>query len=350
MIQLVSDCEGPTCLNDNALELAEHFIPGGGELFFRLSRYDDYRAEIETRGWQPGGTLKLIIPFLLAHGASQDKVTLFCEQNVTLVNDISFAFGYLKGLEIPIFMVSTSYEPFALAVAEKLGLDSASVFSTPIDFDDWILEDGEAEQIKTWAKEINSQPPLEIEAKLPDAQRAAKKRLDDIFREMTSLSCGDVLKAVAPVGGVEKVRAAQQSLEKTGNSAQDIIFVGDSITDKPALEWTKSEGGLAVAFNGNKYAVAAADVACLSNSALILPLLVETRLKRDKEAVLSLADNWNLSKTSAAHGELRQRLQKLDKPNFPRLYKVTESNVARVSDDSERYRKIVRGDRIGVLG
>ncbi|NLG65320.1 MAG: hypothetical protein GX537_06915, partial [Actinobacteria bacterium] len=37
----VTDCEGPLSRNDNAQELAEHFIPQGAELFARLSRYDD---------------------------------------------------------------------------------------------------------------------------------------------------------------------------------------------------------------------------------------------------------------------------------------------------------------------
>ena len=37
----ITDCEGPLTLNDNAYELAVHFIENGGELFKVLSLYDD---------------------------------------------------------------------------------------------------------------------------------------------------------------------------------------------------------------------------------------------------------------------------------------------------------------------
>ena len=74
----LTDCEGPVSKNDNAFELAEHFVPEGGAFFAKVSRYDDYLADIERKpGYKAGDTLKLIVPFLKAHGATDDAVREF---------------------------------------------------------------------------------------------------------------------------------------------------------------------------------------------------------------------------------------------------------------------------------
>ena len=62
----ITDCEGPLTLNDNAFELANHFIDNGGELFKILSLYDDYLVdEVKKPNYKAGNTLLLILPFFL---------------------------------------------------------------------------------------------------------------------------------------------------------------------------------------------------------------------------------------------------------------------------------------------
>ena len=57
----ITDCEGPLTLNDNAFELANHFIDNGGELFKILSLYDDYLVdEVKKPNYKAGNTLLLI--------------------------------------------------------------------------------------------------------------------------------------------------------------------------------------------------------------------------------------------------------------------------------------------------
>ncbi|MFQ6074292.1 MAG: hypothetical protein ACE5KC_03635, partial [Candidatus Bathyarchaeia archaeon] len=64
----ISDCEGPISKNDNAFELATHFIPEGDSFFTLISRYDDILADIVKKpGYKAGDTLKLILPFLKAY-------------------------------------------------------------------------------------------------------------------------------------------------------------------------------------------------------------------------------------------------------------------------------------------
>ena len=80
------DCEGPITKNDNAMELAEHFIPQGGHFFSVISRYDDFLADIAKRqGYRAGNTLKLILPFLKAYGATNRRIKEYSARNLLLV-------------------------------------------------------------------------------------------------------------------------------------------------------------------------------------------------------------------------------------------------------------------------
>ncbi|HSO26164.1 MAG TPA: energy-converting hydrogenase A, subunit R, partial [Methanobacteriaceae archaeon] len=64
----ITDCEGPLSINDNAFELAGHFIPQGENFFSKVSKYDDILVdEVKRPGYNAGDTLKLIIPFLIAY-------------------------------------------------------------------------------------------------------------------------------------------------------------------------------------------------------------------------------------------------------------------------------------------
>ena len=82
----ITDCEGPTSKNDNAMELAAHFIPQGEGFFALLSKYDDYLAYVEKRpGYKAGDTLRLILPFLKAFGATDKKIEEYSRANILLM-------------------------------------------------------------------------------------------------------------------------------------------------------------------------------------------------------------------------------------------------------------------------
>ena len=80
---VVSDCEGPISANDNAFELAGHFIEDGERFFQIVSQYDDILAdEIKRPGYNAGSTLKLILPFLRAYGATNQNMKDFSQENI----------------------------------------------------------------------------------------------------------------------------------------------------------------------------------------------------------------------------------------------------------------------------
>jgi len=73
MLLVAFDLEGPLSPQDNAYELMA-IIPDGRRLFERLSRYDDLLALSGRPNYEPGDTLKLILPFLLAHGINESHI------------------------------------------------------------------------------------------------------------------------------------------------------------------------------------------------------------------------------------------------------------------------------------
>jgi len=222
--QVNSDCEGPTCLNDNAFEVCEHFIPQGDEFFLRISRYDDYLAEVvKKEGYKPGDTLKLIVPFLRAYDVTNEKLEQFSKKDIKLVAGANDTFRYIFSKALPFFAVSTSYQQFAYAVYEKLGMPSElieeRVFCTKLDLDKYKLSELEKRELQRIRKEIIDLPVIEIpgeDEELSDETKSAVSRLDEIFwQELQQMECRVMLKEIDPVGGKAKAEAISKSLEIT---------------------------------------------------------------------------------------------------------------------------------------
>ena len=97
-IQLNTDCEGPLALNDNAFELCREFMkPHGDRFFTQVSRYGDFLADMAQKPeYQAGDTLKLILPFLQAHGLTNALSRDFSSQNLRLVPGAEEAYRFAQ--------------------------------------------------------------------------------------------------------------------------------------------------------------------------------------------------------------------------------------------------------------
>ncbi|MFH1625621.1 MAG: HAD hydrolase family protein [Pseudomonadota bacterium] len=357
--QFNTDCEGPISLNDNAYELANHFIENGGRFFARISKYDDILADIVKRpGYKAGDTLKLILPFLKAYGASNEIIEEYCGRNIIMVPGAKSSLEYISD-KMPTFIISTSYEPYLNALCSFIGFDRKHVYCTKLDIDKYPISSHEIERLKEIREEIDLLPELEVASnveifdELPYRTRETVKRLDRFFwEEILSMKSGEMLKDINPVGGVEKANAVLESLKVTGNDIQDVVYVGDSITDVQALNLVKRGGGLAVSFNGNRYAIKEADIACISGHTIIVSIVADLFSKKGKGAVMRLAGNWSLDSITK-HGIDRilvDQLLSAHRKSLPTVEIVDESNRGRLTNESEAFRKSLRGEDVGSLG
>ncbi|MCD6325231.1 HAD hydrolase family protein [Candidatus Bathyarchaeota archaeon] len=354
----ITDCEGPISKNDNAFELTCHFIPDGDRFFTLISRYDDIQADIVKRpGYKPGDTLKLILPFLKAYGATNEKMKAYSSQNILLVPGADETLRFVSKI-MPSFIVSTSYEHYIAALCDAIGFPKENAYCTKVNIDEYVLCEDEIKRLKELRKEISEMPMLEIPEDASAFEDLSKeiqhavRRLDEIFwEEISQMKAGRMLQEVNPVGGFEKANAVKEIIEKTRSELSNVIYFGDSITDVDPFRLIREGGGLTVSFNGNQYAIREAEIAVMSHNTIIISILADLFRKIGKEGIIQLAEEWSPSSLKEiCEPSLLMNLQSLPIDKTPRVERITPENMSRLTRESSAFRKTVRGEAIGRLG
>ena len=355
----VTDCEGPISKNDNAFELTSHFVSDGNKLFALISKYDDVLADIVKKpGYKAGDTLRLILPFLKAHGVTNDKIKEYSSKNILLVPGARDTLQFVKKL-MPSFIISTSYEQYIFSLCQQTDFPAANTDCTRLNIDKYEIDEKETKRLHELGEEIAAMPMIEIPKNsrsihdFSPKDQATIQRLDEIFWEIIpKMESGKMLNEVNPVGGSEKANAVQDIVKKLKCSLDRVMYVGDSITDAQPLSLVRENGGLTVSFNGNDYSVRESEIAVLSNNTIVTSFLAETFNRLDKNHVLKLVEEWSPSglKEYCVSPALQERMLSLYPDGFPQVERITDENRERLKLESSRFRKTVRGEAIGKLG
>lgn len=358
-VQLDIDCEGLLALNDNAFELCREFIQPHGDRFFQqVSRYNDYLVEVAQRlGSQAGDNLKLILPFLKAHGLTNAQVEAYSRKNVKLMPGAEGAFKFLHSRDFPIFALSTGYRPFAAAVGQRLGFKKTRIVATELDLDRYSLSAAEAGEVKRLCGEIVAAPAIELPpgtdaADVPAPVSEAVAVLDRIFGDqLPAMEIGALLQEVNPIGGPEKAKAVADSLEPTKLSMADMAYVGDSITDVAAFEAVRAKNGLAISFNGSRDAVHAAEVIVVTDSAWPLAMLLAILQLWGKEGVLEVAcpETRDKSRCLVLPEAVIEPIAMGLEGHLFNLYDQSAENLDQVVEESQAMRAKLRGETVAAL-
>ncbi|MEM3874924.1 MAG: HAD hydrolase family protein [Candidatus Bathyarchaeia archaeon] len=355
----ISDCEGPISKNDNALELTARYVPNGAHIFTVISRYDDVLADVVKKpGYKAGDTLKLILPFLRAYGVTDHKMQSFSAKTLLLISNVKESLAFIrKAAEA--FIVSTSYEHYIRALCQAINFPFENVYCTKVKMDCYPLSQKERCKLRELATEIAKMPVIEIPKgassikDFPKSHQQVIRRLDEIFwEEIAKMEIGKLFSEVNPVGGCEKSEAVMQIAKKLGVSLSEVVYVGDSITDVEAFKTVRSGDGLTISFNGNQYAIREAEIAVMSEKALVTALLTAVFCKYGKEDVIELVNNWSFERIKEldADAELKNKFFGAYGEKLPRVEVVTAANMERLAKESTAFRKTVRGEAIGRLG
>jgi energy-converting hydrogenase A subunit R len=341
------------------MELSEFYIPGGQHFFAMVSKYDDYLADIEKRpGYKAGDTLKLILPFLKAFGATDGGIRQFSKEHLLLVPEAKESLHEI-GTRMEAFIISTSYKPYIDALCEMMEFPEDRTYSTEVDLDHYPLRNEERERLVHLAEEIQEMEIIDWpeEAKglkdLSDRDQKTIRRLDEIFwEEIQQMAIGKIVSEVNPVGGKEKANAVVLSLKRTGSRLEEVMYVGDSITDVEAFSLVKGGGGVTLSFNGNRYALRSAEVACMSPHAFILAIFADAFRKGGKKGFMEMVDRWGSASLTSfgIDPRLHKRFESLKYGDRPKVYRITDENRTTLILESEAFRKKVRGVTIGGLG
>lgn len=355
------DCEGPLTKNDNALELSKHFLPDGERLFTQLSRYDDILASMIKRpGYRAGNTLKLICPFFRAFGIGNQDVMDFSKRNILMMSGADLLLRWIIERAHG-FIVSTSYRPYIEALCDIVEFPFQNTYCTNLDLDFLNPSEEECNKVQKMAEKIVSLPSLEWPSDiksledLPGQVKRAFTVIDEIImKELKGLYIGGYLEQVEPVGGEEKARAVRDSCERTGQKLSSVIYIGDSITDVEAFQLVRENGGMTVAFNGNRYAIEAAEVACLSHHSDILAIICQAFWDRGRQGVMEMIGGWQTGfpyiNQLISNPSFREAALEKEQKSSSHIDVITPQNRFLLIDQSEAFRGQVRGEAIGRLG
>ncbi|MHC1581158.1 HAD hydrolase family protein [Methanopyrus sp.] len=331
MSSVIFDLEGPLSPMDHAYEVMRRFVPEGDLIFEVLSRYDDVVYLKERReGYEPGTTLQLIVPFLLAHGVTEEGLKEVSEQ----ADLTPGALETVRELTCPKFIASTSYEQHALTVASRLGIPERNVYCTRLPLDE---APEPSEEERELVREIEREllelyPPDEVE------DRELVDRVDELLGRLEGTSLGEFSARVKVVGGSRKAAVVEDVCESLGLEVEEVACIGDSITDVEMLRAVREGGGLAVAFNGNEYCIPEADVAVAAPSLIAILPILETFFEHGKEEALEVA--FELEGREVNPGVEAEILV---------VEEATEEELEEFIERSERMRERVRGEA-GKLG
>ena len=342
----VTDCEGPLTRNDNAQEIAERFIPDGAEFFARISRYDDFLADVVGKpGYNAGDTLRLVPPFFKAFHVTDEDVELFSAEQVLLVPKALKTLDAVSAL-MPAYIISTSYTPYLRALCDLAGFPMEHVRCTDLSLDAWEMPEDEAAWLRAAVGLVLARPVIEIPegatsaADLSTQDQTTVAELDDLFWGwMDGRVSGEMVAAVRPVGGGMKLAALEQIVAAEGVEGDGVMYVGDSITDAPPLEAVRAWGGVSLSFNGNGYAIAAAEFAAASPDAEVQAQLARAFGEGDRDAVEAAVRAWPKAKKGApATGKARAAVG------------LVAEERERLAEASAAARLSVRGERVARLG
>jgi energy-converting hydrogenase A subunit R len=354
----VSDCEGPISKNDNAFELAEKFIPNGDRLFSNISKYDDVLVDITHKpGYTAGSTLKLILPFFKAYGVTDRMMEEFSQQNIVLIKDTRTTLAHVQKIADS-YIVSTSYEHYIRSLCKATDFPFQNTYCTRVSLDQTPITVQEKELLKEMAQEIAQMRTIDITGitcieDFSDCDQTLFQRLDEIFwTEIPKMAVGKLLIDVVTVGGEQKAESIRDASKKLNVKLQDAMYVGDSITDVEAFQLVRKNGGLSVSFNGNSYAVRAAEVAVQSESNLVTAALADIFCRYGKQAAVKAVEGWSIQalKNAEVDPALLAQLTTLYPDCLPKVQIVTSKNMDSLIKESSEFRKKVRGVNIGRLG
>ena len=340
----ITDCEGPLTLNDNAFELSDYFIENGGDLFKILSLYDDYLADVVKKdNYNSGNTLKLILPFFVCENLKNEDLVKFSQNNICAVNESKFLLKYLKEA-MNTYIVSTSYGQYIEAVSDYMDLPFENTFYTDVDIGLQLNQD-EIKKITEFKKLILSNP-------------ADYNLFDEIFFcEIPKMDIFNKIKDIEVVGGRGKKLAIDKIIKRDNINADEIFYIGDSITDVEPLDFARKNNGISVSFNGNEYPLKVAEIAVVSSSAIATAVIANIYADSDKNKVLEFINDYNSTSDFQSlldeynvNLEIKNKFFEIFGDDYPLIKIIDDDNFDEILKLSKKMRNSIRGQDIGELG
>jgi energy-converting hydrogenase A subunit R len=182
---------------------------------------------------------------------------------------------------------------------------------------------------------------------------------DDIFfSQIAKMGIYEKIRDIEVVGGQGKKLAIDKIIERDGIDINNILYIGDSITDVEPLEFARKNNGISISFNGNEYPLKVAEIAIVSPSAITTCVIANIYSKTNKANVLKFIGDYNnsdnLSELFDSYEidlEIKNKFFDIFKDeNYPLIEIIDENNFEDILKLSKDMRNNIRGQDIGELG
>jgi energy-converting hydrogenase A subunit R len=284
----VTNCEGPVSMTDSTREIVETFLPEGGKLFTLLDKFDEYLGEIErSTGYQSGGALRYILPFLKAAGVTDTGVREFWTRHIQVMTGVKEIFASIQE-KMKTYIVSSSYVHYIEEIGKYLGLDPDHTYSTQVFFDDYEMGEKEQKMFTGLMSAFLQLPPVswnEAGVVPPEGQFSIDSLKTFLLERLSTLSVNQWLKGIHPVSGAAKADAVIDIAKRNNVSLETVIYVGENTTDVKALSLVREQGGLSISYNGNREAVLNAGYIVVSKDTDVLKDIALTFSQSGKKGI-----------------------------------------------------------------
>ena len=339
------DNEGPLTKNDNAQEntvsLAKSCRLGeevGIAFYKRLSNIDDVWGDFhriaKDQNYSSGHTLKVVLPFYKAMGASSRWLYDFAKASLLVVPNIDQVVKNLSR-KYNVWMISTSYEFFIRAFCDSVGFDFGKARCTLVEkFDEIPISKKESVMLLDFMKEVAEMPVIEYDEKtgevIPEHQAYYDRFTDFIWENVYNMPVGEFLRNVHPIGQGQKKEAVEEICREFNVPKRKVVYVGDSQTDVQVVEWLQGEG-LTMMFNGKGRVCAKSDIMYIGENARVIEYVADLFAQQGRQGVI----NYYRTPRSLEKDEL--------------LATVTPENIKELEEKSVKKRQDFRGVHIGEL-
>lgn len=291
------DLEGFISGQDHAHATCKRYVKDGDRLFPVVSRYDDLLTLQNREGYEPGETLMLIIPFLIEAGVTEEDLKTVSAK-AGLVLGICELFSELQNQGCFIYVISTSYEQHALSIAQRVGVPLKQVYCTRFPLDQ--LQKEVSKEALSLVREVREGVVSLYQEDLESGVRdeAIVKLLNPFYwKKLPKTKLGQVIAKIKVMGGRRKVWALEEAIRNSGgNHLCEAFVVGDSITDFRMAQAVEAAGGIALAWNANRYLLPYASCGVAAIDARAVRPLFKAWQKGGRAAVRGFIENTQAPK------------------------------------------------------
>lgn len=350
---LVTDLSGFVVKNNSLRDVCARFIRNGAHVYDVIRRYDALTAYVLGREEATAGnTVKWVVPFLKAYGATDYLVEKAYAETLQLMPGSEDALRFISRL-LPTFVSTSMYEHGWMTVADRVEAPLCEVFCSRMELDRTQFGRGDSRRVREMCDRISAlRVPkkvyeLNVPMEMDDLDIKIIKVMDDILQnEIPELPAMSLMESASPVTSHRKAYQLLDIRKQTGIDLDSTMYIGGEDTDYQCLRLVNDAGGVAVSFNGTDFAVRGSDIAVMSKDSTVGAVLASLFYDRGLEALLELANNWNrqyLRRCDFPDRSLLDRMLEANPRRLPTVRVVDKHNVDEVAAESTAYRKRLMG-------